>query len=75
MNLDYVRHEPTHLVISARSLQSVCGIDEPVPSVLLQFAARHVEGWGMTICERCLDGLGLLVPDDLRAALDVTNRR
>lgn len=54
--------DPTHLVATAGSLRSLCGVREPRPVVLVDYAADHVNGHAIKVCAACQAELDERVP-------------
>jgi hypothetical protein len=49
-------HEPSHIVDHPGDRHSRCGIKDPLPVTWARYVQRHIDGYGMPVCEKCAEG-------------------
>jgi hypothetical protein len=45
--------KPTHVIATPGDRRSLCGIKDPLPLICAPFVQRHVDGYGLLVCDAC----------------------
>lgn len=47
---------PAHIVDQPGDRFSRCGVKDPLPVVWAPFVQKHIDGYGMAVCDQCALG-------------------
>lgn len=45
----------THVIVDSSDRRALCGRKDPMPVVLARFVQAHVDGYGLVLCQRCVE--------------------